>query len=342
MKTIQSQIINNSSEISIADGLNNQGGCKRILILGAFGFIGTNILKYVDEYFAHQFEIVVFDRTKEHPKGVIFNSISKVYTGDITSAFDIENIFKNEASFDVVLHLVTTTVPSASDDYRYDIETNLISTIQLLEMCKKYKANKIIYLSSGGAVYGDMEYNHSEDQVTKPISSYGIIKLTIENYIYLYERLFDLDYLIIRLSNPYGPYHYSMKQGVINIAIKKALNDEKLSIWGDGKGRKDYIYIEDFCKILFELINKKSKNRIINIGSGIVCSLNDIVETIHSQLPSFEWEYTCHHQSDVVDFTLDISRLISEIGDVNFTTLSEGISKTVIWHKKKDSCVDKV
>ena len=112
-------------------------------------------------------------------------------------------------------------------------------------------------------------------------------------------------------------YHYSTKQGVINIAIQKALRGEKLSIWGDGTGCKDYIYIEDFCRILFILINMNYKNEIVNIGSGSVYSLNDIVETIHKQLPSFGWEYTCCHQSDVVDFTLDISKLLSIIGDMS-------------------------
>lgn len=333
MNSIYSQVVNPNQEFSIVGGLRSHGERIRILILGAFGFIGTNILKFIDDYLSGQYEVVVFDRTNKHPKGVEINSISKVYTGDITSTLDIENIFRNEAEFDVVLHLVTTTVPAASNDYKYDIETNLISTIQLLEMCKKYKAHKIIYLSSGGAIYGDMADTHSENQVAKPISSYGITKLAVENYMYLYKRLFDLDYLIVRLSNPYGPYHYSTKQGVINIAIQKALRGEKLSIWGDGTGCKDYIYIEDFCRILFILINMNYKNEIVNIGSGAVYSLNDIVETIHKQLPSFGWEYTCCHQSDVVDFTLDISKLLSIIGDVRFVALAEGISKTLAWHK---------
>lgn len=150
MNSIYSQVVNPNQEFSIVGGLRSHGEHIRILILGAFGFIGTNILKFIDDYLSGQYEVVVFDRTNKHPKGVKINSISKVYTGDITSTLDIENIFMNEAEFDVVLHLVTTTVPAASNDYRYDIETNLISTIQLLEMCKKYKAHKIIYLSSGG------------------------------------------------------------------------------------------------------------------------------------------------------------------------------------------------
>ena len=186
MNSIYSQVVNPNQEFSIVGGLCSHGERIRILILGAFGFIGTNVLKFIDDYLSGQYEVVVFDRTNKHPKGVEINSISKVYTGDITSTLDIENIFRNEAEFDVVLHLVTTTVPAASNDYRYDIETNLISTIQLLEMCKKYKAHKIIYLSSGGAIYGDMANAHSENQVAKPISSYGITKLAVENYMYLY------------------------------------------------------------------------------------------------------------------------------------------------------------
>lgn len=304
---------------------------KRVLLLGGYGFIGTNILKYADEHLLAEYQFIVFDRVPLHIYGVTFSSVEKTYYGDFSSRSDIERIFI-ENQIDIIIHSLSSTVPTTSLDPKFDIESNLLSTLQLLEIQAKYQVPQIIYLSSGGAIYGnDSRCAFTEDHFSNPISSYGIIKLAIEKYLYLYHMQYGFDYLILRLSNPYGPFHYSQKQGVINIALESALMNKPFSVWGDGEGGKDYIYIQDFCRVLFGLINKKVLNTVLNVGSGVSTSLNTILNIINLYYPEFTWTYTPSHQNDIVNFSLNINRLRNFLPDIQFSSIDQGISKTLNW-----------
>ena len=202
---------------------------------------------------------------------------------------------------------------------------------------KRHGVNNIVFISSGGAVYGDnsvSENGHSEEDVLFPKSAYGVSKLVIEKYLFLYSNLYGIKTLIIRLSNPYGPYHYSQKQGVINIALEKAIKGETLEIWGDGNGRKDYIFINDVSKVLFSLIEKGYEDyTVINLGSGILLSVNEIVQTIHdSYFQDFNWNYRYVNKLDVNSFKLNLSKLTSYLPGLRFTSFDNGLKQTMDWY----------
>jgi UDP-glucose 4-epimerase len=305
---------------------------KNILILGGFGFIGTNILKYIDKNLSNLYYCIVLDRIPQHPHGIEISCILKVYSGDFSDSQLIERIF-SENKIDIVIHSLSTTIPVESQNARYDVESNLLPTIDVLNSMVKYQVKNIVYLSSGGAVYGNTPTKHSEDDNVSPISSYGVVKLGIEKYILQYAQLFGIQPLILRLSNPYGSYHFNRKQGVINVAIRKALSGETLQIWGDGNARKDYIYILDFVKILFTLLEHEQYCGVINIASGKTSSINEIVQEIKSANLHMPVEYTDTKQLDVTNFELDITKLLSIVGDFQFTNLREGINKTIEWSK---------
>jgi len=305
---------------------------KNILILGGFGFIGTNILKYIDSQLSNLYNCIVLDRISHHPHGIEISCISKVYSGDFSDSQLLERIFL-ENKIDIVIHSLSTTIPVESQNARYDVESNLLPTIDVLNSMVKYQVKHIVYLSSGGAVYGNTPTIHSENDNVSPISSYGVVKLAIEKYILQYAQLFGIQPLVLRLSNPYGPYHFNRKQGVINVAIRKALLGETLQIWGDGNARKDYIYILDFVKILFTLLEQKQYCGVINIASGTTSSINEIVQEIKSANLHMPVEYTDTKQLDVTNFELDIAKLLSIVGDFQFTNLREGINKTIEWSK---------
>lgn len=310
-----------------------------ILLLGGFGFIGTNILKYAETLDA-EIRAIVFDRFPKHLDNISFSRVDKVYAGDFSDEYLLDKIF-TENKIDIVLHSLSASVPSSSVDNIFDLKFNVIPTITLLNVMKKHNVFNIVFISSGGAVYGENTVNghaHSEEDVLFPKSAYGVSKLTIEKYLYLYHTLYDFKVLITRLSNPYGPYHYSQKQGVVNIALEKALKKEKLEIWGDGNGKKDYIYITDFCKILFNLINKeKYEYDVLNIGSGTLLSVNEIAESIKKNIAnSFEWEYKQLNNLDVKSFELNLSKLLEIIGDFQFTAFEKGLAQTCEWYRTKE------
>ena len=301
---------------------------KNILVLGGFGFIGSNIIEALLR--TNLFNIIVFEF-----KGVTskFADRVKVFHGDFNSEEDLAEVFNNN-KIDIVLHLITTTVPATSNDnIEYDVISNLVGTVRLLNTMVQHNALKVVFLSSGGTVYGAVnESKASEDHPTYPISSHGIVKLSIEKYLYLYHRLHNLDYLILRVSNPYGPYHNSEKQGLIDVMIKKILRNEKVVIYGDGTIVRDYIYVKDLANIIARLLTLNLFNQIINIGSGKGYSINQILEYIAENHQKIDIEYKPSRNYDIQRIILDTKKMNS-LDKLTLTDIRKGIKLTYQWHK---------
>jgi UDP-glucose 4-epimerase len=306
---------------------------KTILLLGGYGFIGTNILKYIDSHYSNDYQVIVFDKMLSHPLGIKFNCIKKYYSGDFSDETNVDSIF-NDNNIDIVIHLLSSTIPATSSNAQYDVESNLIPTLKLLAIMDKHEVKKIVYMSSGGAIYGDfLQKVHNEEDSVYPKSSYGIVKLAIEKYLLSYSELYGFQTLILRLSNPYGPYHFNNKQGVINIAIRKALTNETLQIWGSGDGVKDYIYIDDVCDIIMKLISEGIQTNVYNLAASNALSVNDIVEAIRKEIPSFKTEHVASSSYDVQNFELDITKLRHHLGNYKMTPFVEALQKTIKWQK---------
>lgn len=303
---------------------------ETILLLGGFGFIGSNMMDFIDNNLSQQYNVIVFDKVVHHPFDLNFKCVKKIYSGDFSDITCLEQIF-DENKIDLILHFINTTVPSTSGNIKFDIQSNLISTIEFINLMIKAKVRKIIYLSSGGAIYGNSSEKKSESAQNYPQSSYGIVKLTVEKYLMLYSGQNLIDPLILRLSNPYGPYHFSMKQGIINVAIRSALEKKFFSVWGSGESLKDYIYIEDFAVILFRLVKLKINNTIINVGSEKMATVNYILSQVKNVYPNFTWNYVKAKNFDAEHFELNITKLKMLLGDYSFTSIEEGILKTNKW-----------
>ena len=308
---------------------------KTILLLGGYGFLGTNVMKFVDEHLRQQYRFIVFDKFAQHPCGVHFDCVIKTYAGDFMDSQLLERIF-SENAIDMVVHSLSTTIPISTSSAKYDVETNLLPTLAVLDLMVKYGVKDIVFFSTGGAVYGTRDNKpHVESDAVYPVSSYGVIKLAIEKYMIQYAQLYGLRPLIVRISNPYGPYHYSMKQGVINVAIAKAFQNEVLQIWGDGNDKKDYIYVEDFVDILFRLIAKNVYNEVVNVGSCQLLSVNEIVDYIKRYKPEFESVHKELQQHDASHVELDTTKLYALIGEYSFTDIEQGILRTYKWAERQ-------
>ena len=293
--------------------------------------MGTNILKYIEDNLTQEYSAIVIDRFPENRAGLVFQCVRKSYSGDFSDTSFVEQVFA-ENRIDLVIHSLSTTVPALSFNARYDVETNLIPTIELLNCMVRHQVYNIIYLSSGGAIYGESRGTpHQETDDVFPISSYGVVKLAIEKYLMQYARQYGLKRLILRLSNPFGPYHYSMWQGICNVAVDTALAGKALTVWGEGCARKDYIYVADFVKIMFLLEQKGISGEVFNIGSGQLYSVNEILVQVKKQIPGFRWSYSDSMQNDVTQFELDLSKLKRTIGEFDFVGLEEGIRRILDW-----------
>ena len=299
---------------------------KTILLLGGYGFIGTNLIKWAENKNLN-YRFIVFDRFVNHPLGVTADNIIKSYDGDFADRKLIEKIF-NENNIDLVIHSLSNTIPLQMGSSIYDVESNLIPTINLLEVMHQYNTQDIIYISSGGAIYGDTRQKNAnlENEDVKPKSSYGVIKLAIEKYLFLYKETYQLRPLILRLSNPYGRYHTSTKQGIINVALKAAQNKKTFTVWGDGTATKDYIFVEDLCEILYALYEQKIHGEVINVASGELLSVNTILNEIKSKYPTFQWNYVDANSNDVQYVALNTQKLNAYIR-VNYTKFYDVIKR---------------
>ena len=306
---------------------------KNVLLLGGFGFIGTNLLKFVDNHgeLISNYQFVVFDRVQHPLHNIEFSCVRKIYAGDFSDETIIEEIFRQN-QIDLVIHSLSGTVPATSHNACFDVETNLISTLKLLDVMEKYGVKDIVYISSGGAIYGDhLEKVHNEEDAVYPKSSYGVVKLAIEKYLLSYAEIYGFHSLILRLSNPFGKYHYNTKQGVINIAIRKAIQNETLEIWGSGDGVKDYIYIEDFCSILFRLVEKGIESEVYNVGGCLPLSVNEIYQSVRNIHPSFMCRHIEASTFDIQNFELDITKLRKKLGKLSYKKFAESLDETYKW-----------
>jgi UDP-glucose 4-epimerase len=247
---------------------------------------------------------------------------------------DYELIREAVEGVEVVYHLACTTVPSTSnDDLIYDVHSNLIDTIQLLEACVEFGVRKVVFASSV-AVYGlPNALPIAEDHPTNPISSYGVAKLAIEKYLELFRYLYGLDYLALRISNPYGPYQNPMsQQGVVGMFLHRVYNGEPLTVWGDGSALRDYLYISDLVEALERAAEAESQERVLNVGSGRGTSLNELLQLIAGTVgvqPAVE--YLPVRAVDIPASVLNVSRVRAELGWSPKTEVAEGVATAWGW-----------
>lgn len=294
---------------------------KTILILGGFGFIGSNIIQYINQNLIDEYQCIIID--KIGTPIVDTQCVKHAYIGDFSDTLFLNTVFSNH-QIDVVIHAAGTILPSSQVSYEQAMQSDLDSTIQLLSVMKQYNVNYIIFMSSGGTIYGNKQQPCTENTSPDPTSVYGKIKLQIEQKI----LQTGIRSLILRISNPYGPYHTSTIQGFINIAIKNSTLSKPIHIWGNST--KDYIYIEDVIDILFRLL-RLDYTGIVNIGSGKCYSISDIIKIISNYLQvSCIFEPTREFDAQYVN--LDISKLLSLIGDYTSTSLDDGVEKTIKWY----------
>jgi len=306
----------------------------KTIILGAAGFIGTNLaielLKRKDS------EIILVDRklayfaktfNSDYPEAILMESPL-----DITMDFDIIK------GCDVVYHLVSSNMPTTSNQcVSQDLELNVLFSAKLFESCVKNGVKKVVFISSGGTVYGKIsELPLKEDAQTYPITSYGLQKLTIEKLLYLYNYMFNLDYRIIRLSNPYGPYQRPNGiLGAVTTFTYKALKDEEIIVYGDGSVVRDFIYIDDAIRGIINIADSDNKYKTYNLGSGKGTSICEVLTSIENALhKKLSIKYVEKRTVDVPANYLDISRYEKFFGKLNPIPLEEGIKKTADYMRK--------
>ena len=300
----------------------------RGLIIGGSGFIGSHV---VDRLLADGMRVRVYDRAEERfrrtPSEVDFRQ------GDFT---DISSLAEALVDVDIVFHMLSTSVPSTSNlDPVADIQGNLIGTVRLLELMRSADIKRMVYLSSGGTVYGPPKVDFvSETHPEQPISSYGIVKTAIEKYLLMEAHLFGLNPTILRVSNPYGPRQgHGGVQGVIGTFLWRIAQEEPIQIWGDGSIVRDFLYVDDLARLCVDYV-KKGIGGTFNVGSGRGASINDVMGVIEMVTGlSVQPVYQPGRGFDVPRLVLDISKIQTQMGWSPQVSLGDGIERTWEWVK---------
>ena len=308
---------------------NNKEKQNNIVLLGGAGFIGTNLVLALSANKNNKIKIV--DKSLDFCKHIIGFGLENVSCEE--SAFSINTDFdKLTKDQDIVYHLISTTVPTTSNQHISDeLMNNVVVTSKLLDSCVKNRIKKIVFMSSGGTVYGKTnKLPIKEDYPTNPISSYGIQKVTIEKLLYLYWYMFNLDYRIVRLSNPYGPYQRPNGiLGAVTTFTYKALKKEPIVVYGNGSIVRDFIYIDDAIRGILSISDGNTEQKVFNLGCGRGTSIKELLNTISYSL-NLDLDIV-HYPSRSVDVpynVLDIGRYETQFGSLNPICLCEGIKKT--------------
>ena len=298
---------------------------KKVLIIGGAGFIGSNLSRHLIK---NNMEVYCFDMSKPVHEIAGVNYICGDFFDDYTLEHALEGM-------DYVVHALSTVNPGNSNEkYLQGYERDFIQTTKLCKMITDQKI-RMIFLSSGGTVYGNQEIQPIvEDALPRPINHYGNVKLCIENTIRTFNYQAHTKILIARISNPYGPgQDFNKGVGFIDAAIKKAMLGDVLEIWGNGDTVRDYIYIDDVCEMLYSLIDYSGEEEVFNISSGIGTSQNDIINIVEDKIRKINIIYKDRRSVDVNKIILDNSK-ISNVCDIKLISLENGIEKTIDHLKK--------
>jgi UDP-glucose 4-epimerase len=305
----------------------------RVLVLGGSGFLGSHI---VDRFLVEKHDVTVYDlypeRFRRSPVGI------KFVTGDFGNVGALDELIGT--GFDLVIHCVSTTTPKSSNESpEFDIQSNVIGTLYLLDICVRHKVGKIVFMSSGGTVYGDIGNLDlvDESHSVRPMCSYGVSKLSIEHYLAVYRHLRGLDYVALRLSNPYGERQSPLRAlGALTVFLHRTLLHQSVEVWGDGSVTRDFIYVGDVANAVY-LAAVNPVSGTYNIGTGTGLSLRDILNHISNVVgiePSVSW--LASRSFDVPRIVLDCTKFKTATDWKSVTSIEDGVRITADWLRQTE------
>lgn len=306
----------------------------KIVVFGGGGFVGSTI---ADRLLDDGHELIIFERPRVTPYRAFLPSESVRWVdGDMSSMHDVDEAVRG---MDVVVHLVSTTLPkNSNDDPIYDVQSNVVATLQILNAMVTHKVPKIVFISSGGTVYGNPKYLPiDEAHPTDPLVSYGITKLAIEKYLQVYSHLHGIQSVVLRVANPYGErQRVETAQGAVGVFLNRALSGLPIEIWGDGSVTRDYIHVSDVAEAFVKAIAYTGKQPCFNISSGMGISLNVLVGLLETALSrKIAVTFRPRRTFDVPTSVLANDLAKKELGWTPEVSMQDGLLRTATWLQRQ-------
>lgn len=299
-----------------------------ILVTGGAGFIGSWV---AEAYISSGHDVLVIDNLSTGtPENISPNADFEKC--DILDVKELERIIKSFKPEVINHHAAQINVRNSVSDPEFDARTNIIGTLNLLDLSRKYGTSKMIFASTGGAIYGEpSRIPADESTIAMPISPYGASKLCAENYLSLYKRMYDIDFVSLRYSNVYGKrQNPSGEAGVISIFCRNVIDRISCKVYGDGEQTRDYVYCEDVANANLKALD--APTGIYNIGSSEQTSIKQLIEKLKVITNrDFEIIHTAERQGDIRHISLDNNLARENLGWTPATTLDVGLRKTWEW-----------
>ena len=304
----------------------------KVLVTGGAGFIGSHL---VDRLVQEGHEVIIVDNLVTGKRRNI-NRAARFYKLDVQS-WRLERVFRNERP-NVVMHLAAQMdVRKSVEDPMFDAQVNILGTLNVLQQAIKHGVRKVVFSSSGGAIYGEQEtYPAPESHVTKPMSPYGLSKLCGEQYLSYYQRSSGIQVVSLRYANVYGPRQDPEGEaGVVAIFIQKMLNNEQAVINGNGRQTRDFVFVEDVVEANLAVMGQDTQGTY-NVGTGVETSINDLFRILIQHTGS-----TCKEvhgpakKGEQARSVIDSMRLRHELSWDPKADLSDGLKKTVEYFRER-------
>lgn len=306
-----------------------------ILITGGCGFIGTNLISVMTQQ--KKYNIRVLDNESLGMYKNIEQFGVDFIHGDIT---DFETVNKSMNGIDAVVHLAADTrVIDSINDPLHNFNINMIGTMNILMAMKENKVNKIINASTGGAILGEVPPPVHEDMLPAPQSPYGASKLAIEGYLGAFAASYSMKTCSLRFSNVYGP-NSRHKGSVVAAFIRQILAKKNLTVYGDGQQLRDYVYIDDLCQGILQVIQNDIVG-VYQLGTGIPTSINKLIEILKNTVGEkyeIKVDYLPYRTGELQKTWCDISKARKAFNYNPTMSLEQGIENTWKWFLAENNC----
>lgn len=302
-----------------------------ILVTGGAGFIGSQI---ADAYIKAGHNVIIADNMSTGVKEFI-NPKAKFYELDIRGE-KISEVFENHKIDVINHHAAQIDLRKSVEDPKYDVDVNVNGSINLLQNAIKYGVKKFIFASTGGAIYGEHDYFPADEKhPTRPYAPYGINKNTIEKYLFYYNHVYGLDYVVFRYANVYGPRQNPFGEcGVVAIFTDKMLKGTLPLINGDGKQTRDYVYVGDVVKANVLALNAKGPVTY-NIGTSVETDVNYIFDKVNEYAGTgYKENHGPPKKGEQRRSVLSYEKIKKELGWEPDVDMAKGLELTIDYFKK--------
>lgn len=302
----------------------------KILVTGGAGFIGSHL---VDRLLLEGHEVAVVDNLSTGKRQNL-NRAATFYKMDIQSG-SLERVYRKERPI-LVIHLAAQMdVRRSVADPVFDATVNILGTLNVLQQAVAHGTRKVVFASSGGAIYGEQDlFPAPESHPTRPASPYGISKLTGEHYLAYFEQVSGLQYVSLRFANVYGPRQDPEGEaGVIAIFTQKLLGGEQPVINGNGRQTRDFVFVEDVAEAILAVMGKEVRGTY-NVGTGVETSVNDLFQMLADLVrPGCKPVHGPAKKGEQARSVIDSAKLRREFGWEPRISLKEGLTRTVDYFK---------